>query len=324
MAPIPTRVRVSAACGALAVLLAGCGAASGPSSTAPDTGQDLFQALPPALTPPPPPATIAPSPSPSVTRKPTPRAKPTTTSTGTGRSGARPTSPRNARSAAAPGATEGAGAAANPAWRQVGGDDFAGGSLDTGTWGAYDSVGAFGNGRRTPDAISQSDGSLKITARGDRSGGMAHSMSQLYGRWEFRARTAAGRGFGSAILLWPDSERFPVDGELDIMEVPGENRDLAHCVVHWGEDNNVNGGSLRGDFTQWHTFALEWLPDRITWYVDGAKHYENTDKAAIPTTPMHMTIQLDEGPAKDWIMEPDNTTPEEIALEVDWVKVSAL
>jgi hypothetical protein len=37
---------------------------------------------------------------------------------------------------------------------------------------------------------------------------------------------------------------------------------------------------------------------------------------------MHLTIQLDQGPKKDWIMAPDDTTPEEVNLEVDWVRVS--
>ena len=42
---------------------------------------------------------------------------------------------------------------------------------------------SFGNGLRRPSAISQSAGSLAITATGKTSGGMADSFGQTYGRW---------------------------------------------------------------------------------------------------------------------------------------------
>jgi len=160
-----------------------------------------------------------------------------------------------------------------PGWRPIGGDEFDAASLDTDRWNRYDGVGGFGNGRRDPDTITQSGGRLRITATGEgggRSGGMADSMGRLHGRWEFRARTDAGRGFGSAILLWPDSENFPVDGEID-----------------------------------------------------GVQQYGTTDLERIPTKPMHLTIQLDQGPKENWIEAPDESTPEQIGLEVDWVRVYA-
>ena len=108
------------------------------------------------------------------------------------------------------------------------------------------------------------------------------------------------------------------------MEVPDEGRGLAHFVLHWGEENNVHGGAVPGNYADWHTFAVEWLPDRITWYVDGRKQYENTDAIVIPRTPMHLTVQLDQGPKENWLPPRDETTPEEVALEVDWVRVYAL
>ena len=198
---------------------------------------------------------------------------------------------------------------AGPGFKPIGGDEFNSGSLDTKKWGPYDSVGGFGNGLRRPSAISVSGGSLAITATGDTSGGMADSFGQIYGRWEFRARTDDGRGFGSAILLWPDSEKLS-DGEIDIAEVPFEQRDLVHFVLHSGSGGDtLDGSHLPGDYSQWHTFAVDWLPDHITWYVDGRARFTVTDRSHIPDTPMHLAIQLDEGPVKDWLLAPDATTP---------------
>ncbi|GEL16979.1 glycoside hydrolase family 16 protein [Pseudonocardia asaccharolytica] len=307
MSAICRRLAGSAAAAALALLVAACGTVPEPVlAAAPESGGEVL--ADPSSTLPPLPTTSAAAP----TTTPVP-SRPTTT--------ARPpvsAVPVRAAAAEQAGGSDGPGAG----WRRVGGDEFNGPSLDTGTWTPYHSPGGFGNGLRRPEAISQSDGLLRITARGDVSGGMAYHPGQLYGRWEFRARTDKGRGFGSAILLWPDSEQWPRDGELDIMEVPSENRDRAHVVVHWDEGGDkVFGSSHPGDYSKWHTFALDWLPDRITWYVDGVKRFETTDKKIIPTEPMHLTIQLDQGPKANWIDAPDETTPDELSLEVDWVRI---
>ncbi|WP_226351395.1 family 16 glycosylhydrolase [Pseudonocardia sp. ICBG601] len=199
-------------------------------------------------------------------------------------------------------------------WRQVGGDEFDGSRVDRSTWTVYNSPGGFGNGLRRPSAVGVGDGLLTVTARpraagGGVSGGVAMHDGQLYGRWEFRARTDVGTGYSPAILLWPDSERFPDDGELDMMEIPFGDRHAATAFVHYGAQNHILSTASPGDFTQWHTFALDWLPDRITWYVDGVKRWEVTDRRAIPTTPMHLAIQLDQGPASGWIPAPDASTP---------------
>jgi beta-glucanase (GH16 family) len=288
------RARAVLACAATAGLLAGCG--SSPSTP------DLLSTLPsPAATVPP----VPPPPPPSS-------AAPTT---------AAPSGNRSVRVSSGGGsATLGAGTR----FRPVGGDEFNSGSLDVKKWGTYDSIGGFGNGLRRPSAITQSGGNLVITASGKTSGGMADNVGQLYGRWEFRARTDDGRGFGSAILLWPDSEKLS-DGEIDIAEVPFEKRDQAHMILHSGPDADpLDGSHVVGDFSQWHTFAVDWLPDHITWYVDGRARFTVTNKAHIPNTPMHLAIQLDQGPVNDWLPAPDATTPAQVHLQVDWVRKYAL
>jgi beta-glucanase (GH16 family) len=284
---VAPRLRVVTACAAAAALLAGCASAPNPSQPT-----DLVGQLPPTATVPP-----------------IPSVAPTSAAT----------KPAGTRSGGA--AT--AAAATSADWKLVDEESFGAGSVNTSMWSAYDSVGAFGNGRRSPSAISQSGGSLTITATADddTSGGISQSIGQTYGRWEFRARTDLGRGFGSAILLWPDSEKMS-DGEIDIMEVPNEKRDIANFVLHYGANGSSQvGHQVPGNFSQWHTFAVEWLPTSITWYVDGVRRYTVTNKAEIPTTPFHMAIQLDEGPKANWIAAPDATTPKELKLQVDYVKV---
>jgi beta-glucanase (GH16 family) len=298
-----TRALAVAAVGVLTALLAACGSAAEPElKPSPDSEGAALAA---------PTTTVAPP----TTVPPTTTPPPTTTTA------PRTTTPKPKPAAAAHQAV----ATPGIAWVAAGGDEFAGGALG-GQWNAYDSVGAFNNGRRTPSAVTVADGLLTITgssANGGTSGGIGMKTGQLYGRWEFRARTDKGVGFGSAILLWPDSEKWPDDGELDMMEVPGAERNLAHTIIHWGADNQTFGGATPGDFSQWHTFAFEWLPDRLTMYVDGIKTWESIDKAMIPTKPMHATIQLDQGPAPAWLGTPVEGAPD-IKLQVDYLRISSL
>lgn len=276
----PNRVRIAGV--AAAWVVTGSLLAACGSTPEPSTPANLFEAMPPTTT-------LAPVAVPSAPVVPTTKAK----------------------------AKAGPTVAVSP-WKLSGDDEFNGTRLSSRKWGLYDSVGGFGNGKRRPSAMSEGGGSMSITATGDTSGGMADTLSQLYGRWEFRARTDLGRGFGSAILLWPDSENTS-DGEIDMMEVPDETRHLANFVLHSGpQGQDQVGTNVPGHFDQWHTFALEWLPTSITWYIDGQREYVLTDRSRIPTTPMHLAIQLDEGPEEDWIPAPDGTTPPQLRLQVDY------
>jgi licheninase len=48
------------------------------------------------------------------------------------------------------------------------------------------------------------------------------------------------------------------------------------------------------DATQWHSWAVEWTPDRIVTYVDGVQWWETTDAAHFPPGPMHLCMQVDD------------------------------
>ncbi|MCW2722695.1 MAG: hypothetical protein JWR81_6517, partial [Pseudonocardia sp.] len=97
-------------------------------------------------------------------------------------------------------------------------DDFSSG---TDQWGVYDGAGHGGQGRRSPSAVSLTDGIMTVT--GDASGttaGMAWNPGQRYGRWEGRVRAPVGDpSYNALLLLWPDAEDWPSGGEVDFMEI---------------------------------------------------------------------------------------------------------
>jgi beta-glucanase (GH16 family) len=215
-------------------------------------------------------------------------------------------------------------AAVRNGWTMTANDEFEGDALDEQRWGTYRGRTTDDVGQHDPDNITVSDGALKLTSRGNTSAGLEWLDGQRYGRWEVRARAQQGNGYGPVLLLWPDAEDWPEGGEIDIMEIPKGDRTKAHFTVHWGEDNEQDGRSVEGDFTQWHTFAVEWTPEHVVGFVDGVEIYRNDDSEANPPRSMHLAIQQDIGPyGKDWIPAPDATTPDEVTFEVDWVRIYA-
>jgi beta-glucanase (GH16 family) len=212
-------------------------------------------------------------------------------------------------------------AAVRQNWPMIADDEFDGTALDTHNWHPYTGETTDGVGRHDPADISVADGLMTITSHGKRSGGMAWASGQKYGRWEVRARSQAGTGYSPVMLLWPDSEDWPDDGELDFMEIPHGNRDVSNFTDHYGADNSQNAASTPGDFTQWHNFAVEWAPDHVAGFVDGKQIFRTTDPDQIPPGPMHLAIQQDIGPFENWVPAPDATTPAQVKFQVDWVRI---
>jgi hypothetical protein len=206
-------------------------------------------------------------------------------------------------------------------------DDFNGGSLNISNWGVYSGTGNEGVGYRVPSAVAVSNGELDINDSGQNGGGICWCGSgvhpQTYGRWEVRAKIDVGNGYGPALLLWPDSGVWPADGEIDMSEVPQGNRAQTNFTVHYGSNNSQIGYADNGDFSQWHTFTVEWEPDHISYWIDGVLKHIITNSAAIPHDPMHLAIQNDVGAAGHWIPARDANTPAVVTLHVDYIKMFA-
>jgi beta-glucanase (GH16 family) len=215
-------------------------------------------------------------------------------------------------------------AAMRNGWKMVAHDEFDGDALDEDRWTPYKGRTTDDVGQHDPDNLSVSAGTLKLASRGDTSSGLSWDDGQKYGRWEARVRSEKGNGYGPVLLLWPDAEDWPEGGEIDVMEIPKGDRAKASFTVHWGENDQQDGKSVEGDFTQWHNFAVEWTPDHITGYLDGQQFYRTDDPDANPPRSMHLAMQQDIGPyGKDWIPAPDASTPATCTFEVDWVRVYA-
>lgn len=193
-------------------------------------------------------------------------------------------------------------------------DEFDGSSFNQSKWGAYEGVGNAGIGRRVTSAVTQGNGELTITGNGMNGGGFASDYTSTYGYYEVRSRfDANSTGYNTATLLWPTSENWPVDGEIDVSEIFNGDTSNAGSFVHWGSGNQQLYSENTGDFSQWHTWAVDWQPDHLTYYLDGKAYWTVTNAAAIPHNPHFLGMQLD--------VTSDSNKANGSAFHIDYVRV---
>ncbi len=213
--------------------------------------------------------------------------------------------------------TNGVQAARSHSWGPVrGGDEFNYvGAPAKAKWSVYDSAGHAGKGRRSPDAFSVDGKQVKIVGneQGTTGGMSAKFERRKYGRWEVRMRTSArDPEYHPVLILWPDSQNWPCDGEVDFSEGT-EDTSTIHFFHHYGCSNRQTSAVKTLDVTQWHNYAVEWTRSGIVGFIDGKEWFRDTDPAHQPPGPMHQTVQL------DWF--PDGTATRRSEMMVDWVRV---
>jgi beta-glucanase (GH16 family) len=167
-------------------------------------------------------------------------------------------------------------------------------------------------------------------------------FSKKYGRYEIKAKLPTGKGLWPAIWMLPEEDKYgswAASGEIDIMEAWGSRPNTVSGTIHYGEgwpNNKYTGKEFelpenRG-IDKWHTYALEWEPGELRWYVDGElyqtqnKWYsKGTDNAANFSYPapfdqeFYLVMNLAVGGWFDG--DPDETTQFPSQMEVDYVRV---
>lgn len=183
-----------------------------------------------------------------------------------------------------------AAAALNPNWRLAWSDEFD--TLDTTKWNIRHMGGNYGNGELQwyhPNQTSVVSGNLVITAIKQAFGGQQYMSSRLdsqdkamftYGRYEVRAKMAKGKGTWPAMWILSQNKCWALGAEVDIAEFIGKNPTnignyyhyatqccaiFGSCISSKGSAINT-GMDLTADF---HTYALEWWPGNMTWFLDG-------------------------------------------------------
>lgn len=140
-----------------------------------------------------------------------------------------------------------------------------------------------------------------------------------YGYAEIRAKVPTGKG------LWPAFWMLPTDhsnGEIDIMEILGDHPETNYMTYHWGNGQSIGGSwSISGtDFSKdFHTYAVDWNPDSIVWYIDGVERYRLSDASIIPQKRLDLIANLQIGGS--WAGNPDRNTVFPANYDIDYIRV---
>jgi hypothetical protein len=141
------------------------------------------------------------------------------------------------------------------------------------------------------------------------------TADQLYGRYAVRFRADPIAGYKAAWLLWPASNVWPRDGEIDFPE--GDLDDSISAFMHRmsgtsGSDQDAYRSAAT--YESWHTAVIEWTPASVTFLLDGTVLGQSTSR--VPSTPMFWVLQTET--SLDSVM-PDPAA--ESHVQIDWVAI---
>jgi len=233
-------------------------------------------------------------------------------------------------------------------WQLVWSDEFNGTSLNTNDWiydlgtGSQFGLNGWGNNElqyytNNTANVSVADGMLRIRAQQENVGGMNYTSGRIrtvqnqfwtYGKIEARMKMPAGQGLWPAFWMLPEGGFWP--GEIDIMEIIGSQPTILHGTTHSGTTDNVF--SLGGSYTsanpltdEFHTYAIEWIPDNIIWLIDDVPYFSMNrndlpaDMAWLFDEDYYVLLNLAVG--GNWPGSPDGTTSFPADFLIDYVRV---
>lgn len=234
-------------------------------------------------------------------------------------------------------------------------DDFAGDELDENVWNIRENPKGWANNELQAyvrEAISVKDGSLHITAKRTEAASSENWTSGRIDtenkievgtncRIECRCKMPKVKGSWPAFWLFgcKPTEKYstehvwPGNGEIDIFEQTDANdRIQANVWDYTGGENEQHSKSTNvSDVSDWHNYAVENDGTNIKFSVDNIVFHtvlvEDTVKNGFTpykdsTSALRIVLNLAVG--GDMPTAPDDTTPDEFELVVDYVKVTSL
>jgi beta-glucanase (GH16 family) len=162
-----------------------------------------------------------------------------------------------------------------------------------------------------------------------------NKFTQAYGRFEARIKIPYGQGIWPAFWMLGDNidtAGWPNCGEIDIMENIGKEPSIVHGTFHGPGYSGANGITAAYTFPNgqkfsddFHTFAVEWEPNVMRFYVDGLLYKTRTPADLPPGTtwvfdhPFFIILNVAVGGG--FPGNPDATTVFPQTMQIDYVRV---
>jgi beta-glucanase (GH16 family) len=229
-------------------------------------------------------------------------------------------------------------------------DEFNGKTLNASNWTNETGGGGWGNNELEYYTNSVKNtfltgGCLVIEARKETIGTNDYTSARIiskdkktftYGRIDMRAKLPKGQGLWPALWMLGNNISqtgfaWPACGEIDIMELLGQNSQMVYGTAHWGiagQGSIHHGGSYSlssGDFSSsFHVFSLEWDAGKLTFLVDDVSYYTVNKADVIEGTypfdkPFFFIMNVAVG--GNWPGNPNSSTIFPQRMFVDYVRV---
>ncbi len=227
-------------------------------------------------------------------------------------------------------------------------DEFSNNTVNTANW-TFESGnnGGWGNNElenytdRTQNAFV-SQGNLIIEARNENYGGNEYTSARMvtknkqsftYGRIDIRAKLPTGKGLWPALWLLGnniDAVGWPACGEIDMMELLGQESNKVYGTIHWGssvathESKGTNYILSSGSFDQqFHVYSMLWQQDSIKMYIDDNQFFSAVRSDVVGPYPFNsgFFFIFNVAVGGNWPGPPDDSTVFPQRMIVDYIRV---
>lgn len=235
-------------------------------------------------------------------------------------------------------------------------DEFNGTSLDLSKWSYETGGGGFGNQEKQyytnrPENLRFENGSLVIEAKKEVYQTNNYTSARIntrdkvayaYGKFEARISLPSGKGTWPAFWMMGSSityARWPLCGEIDIMEHVGSQPTMLSHATHTYEKNGSKGNNwssrkyLDNLENNYHTYAIEWEQkanegdDNMSFFIDGVKsatiweqHVNSDDKMWPFKSDFFIILNLAIGGTMGGTVD-DASFNSPVLMKVDYVRV---
>ncbi len=192
-------------------------------------------------------------------------------------------------------------------WDIIFDEEFSSNTLDTSKWDPEIQWGKKNHGELeyyTPQNLVISNGVLSMIAKPQQMGGMNYTSGAIntdsmvgngpgtifthtYGYTEVCAQLPKGNGEWPAI--WELQQNGP--NEIDIMENLGQDTHVVYMTLHNDSGQATQGATTDSDpdfSAGYHSYAVDWEPNSLTWYIDGQVRHSTT--SGVPSGAMYLIL----------------------------------
>jgi len=180
--------------------------------------------------------------------------------------------------------------------------------------------------------------SLFIRALSDGSGGYTSArmttkslFSMRFGRVDIKAKMPTGKGLWAAVWMLGDNIDqidWPGCGEVDIVELLGNEPGRMYSTLHYTDSENTHGEiqeshELSGETFNdaYHVFSLNWTPENLTFSVDSMEIQQVPIEQDMKEFLRSFYLVLNVAVGGNWPGSPDNTTSFPQTMYVDYIRV---